>query len=113
LAEDGRIRSQYPLKETRSAIYALRTRKNVEESDGTLILYADKLGTGSEYTAEYAHLRKKPFLVVDVNDTHAKTMIASWISDKEIKVMNIAGPRESTSPGIYQKALWFLEGLLG
>ena len=38
LAEDGPIAAQYQLRETRSAKYYIRTRKNVLDSDATLIL---------------------------------------------------------------------------
>jgi predicted Rossmann-fold nucleotide-binding protein len=38
LAEDGSIDLRYPLKETNSSEYRERTEKNVEDSDGTLIL---------------------------------------------------------------------------
>ncbi|MEZ6054758.1 MAG: putative molybdenum carrier protein, partial [Planctomycetaceae bacterium] len=37
-AEDGPIDERYPLKETESAKYDVRTRRNVRDSDGTLVL---------------------------------------------------------------------------
>ena len=37
-AEDGKIPDRYPLEETRSAHYLDRTHRNVEDSDGTLIV---------------------------------------------------------------------------
>ena len=37
-AEDGRIPARYPLEELSSPHYQVRTRRNVEESDGTLII---------------------------------------------------------------------------
>ncbi len=37
-AEDGPIDEQYPLTETASRAYPVRTEKNVAASDGTLIL---------------------------------------------------------------------------
>ena len=39
-AEDGPIPARYPLRETESAKYDVRTRRNVRDSDGTLILTA-------------------------------------------------------------------------
>ena len=38
LAEDGRIPDDYPLRETETTDYAERTKLNVRDSDGTLIL---------------------------------------------------------------------------
>ena len=37
-AEDGPIVAQYPLMETDSPDYQMRTRRNVEDADATLIL---------------------------------------------------------------------------
>lgn len=37
-AEDGVIAERYPLTETRSARYAVRTVRNVRAADGTLVL---------------------------------------------------------------------------
>ena len=112
LAEDGRIDKKYPLKETSSSIYAERTRLNVEDSDGTIIIYVDELTGGSQYTAEYASLRKKPFMLVNVSDHNSNSLIYSWIRKNNIEVLNIAGPRESSSPGIYKLSLNFLEKVL-
>ena len=37
-AEDGPINTRYPLTETSSTDYGVKTKRNVKESDGTLIL---------------------------------------------------------------------------
>ena len=47
LAEDGYINDKYKLQQTRSANYSVRTRKNVEIADGTLIIYQRQLSGGS------------------------------------------------------------------
>ncbi len=111
-AEDGPIDDKYPLRETGTFLYVVRTKLNVDESDGTLILYHDEIGNGTQYTAEYAHTKRKPLLMVNLNQTDAQNQLKEWIADNGIEVLNIAGPRESTSPGIYQKALNFLENFL-
>jgi hypothetical protein len=36
-AEDGRIADRYPLQETSSSDYSVRTKSNVREPDGTLL----------------------------------------------------------------------------
>jgi hypothetical protein len=36
------------------------------------------------------------------------TDVVNWIKAKGIAVINVAGPRESKMPGIYQKAMSFL-----
>ena len=49
-AEDGRIDDRYPLKETPSTDYRVRTRLNVEESDGTLVITRGPLTGGTALT---------------------------------------------------------------
>ena len=55
LAEDGPIAARYQLRETRSAKYYIRTRKNVLDSDATLILCRGPLTGGTELTYRLAH----------------------------------------------------------
>ena len=43
MAEDGRIAIYYQLTETDETDSAVRTKKNIEESDGTLIIVAFKI----------------------------------------------------------------------
>jgi len=50
-AEDGPIPSRYPLFEAKGG-YELRTRRNVESSDGTLILHRGPFGAGTQLTLE-------------------------------------------------------------
>ena len=56
-AEDGKIPDRYPLEETRSAHYLDRTHRNVEDSDGTLIIARVPLLGGTRATARFAEER--------------------------------------------------------
>ncbi|MFW5955765.1 MAG: putative molybdenum carrier protein, partial [Rhodothermales bacterium] len=60
-AEDGPIDRSYPLKETEDADYATRTRKNVVDSDGTLIVSPGPLSGGTKLTRELAEGYGRPF----------------------------------------------------
>jgi hypothetical protein len=51
LAEDGPIPDRYPLAEMPTEEYAARTRKNVEEADGTLILLGGPPSMATDGTA--------------------------------------------------------------
>ncbi|MGN7613912.1 YpsA SLOG family protein, partial [Magnetococcales bacterium HHB-1] len=53
-AEDGQIDLKYPLREMRSAAYPNRTRKNVADSDATLILQRSSYSRGTALTLRYA-----------------------------------------------------------
>ncbi len=113
-AEDGVIDSRYELKELESGDYRKRTRKNVEDSDGTLILNLGELDGGALETQGFAENLKKPCLVVQLDDGWDKPLrykVISWVKWLQVRRLNIAGPRESKRPGIYRAASDFLEFL--
>jgi hypothetical protein len=115
LAEDGPIHARYPLRETGSPDYRVRTKANVQDSDATLILYADKIGNGTLLTRQIANNLKKPCLLLCLNgEVHPEKCaeLLSWLNANKIKTLNIAGPRESSNPGIYTETLRFLESCL-
>lgn len=112
LAEDGSIPAGYELKETVSADYSERTGKNVAGSDGTLILNIGKLSGGTALTAQFAKRHCKPLFIRELSSEDSNEAILDWVREKKIKVLNIAGPRESSSPGIYRKAFDFISELL-
>ena len=109
LAEDGAIPDKYELKETSSKDYAVRTEKNVVESDGTLILFRSRLKGGTRLTHRLTKRHVRPCLLVDL-DTHIhEGLFLDWMAEIEINVLNVAGPRESSHPGIYQLAFDLLK----
>lgn len=115
-AEDGPISPSYRLTETKTSGYAERTRKNVIDSDGTLIIYEKELLGGTARTYTFARKTHKHVLTIDVATTtlvDAVKMIRNWISQNRISVLNVAGPRESEEPGIYEKSRQLLEAAFG
>src|SRR2546429_554237 len=64
-AEDGPIDSRYPLRETNALAYPVRTRWNVRDSDGTLILTRGRPDRGTALTRDLAERMGKPLLTVD------------------------------------------------
>jgi hypothetical protein len=111
-AEDGPIPAHYPLTETSSSAYPQRTRKNVQDSDGTLILVRDHPAGGTALTIQFAEANDKPYQVVDLTDEPDPDRVRSWCRAHAIQVLNVAGPRESESPGIYEQAARFLRAVL-
>jgi hypothetical protein len=111
LAENGFIPPHYPLRETPSASYAQRTTWNVRDSDGTLILFDDTLERGTAFTAEEAVREDRPSLLVKLSSTPEPAQVISWIKYHTIWTLNVAGPRETESPGIYARARPYLDDL--
>lgn len=116
-AEDGTIPARYQLAETESSDYAVRTELNVLDSDATLILCCGRPCGGTELTLRLAQGHAKPHLVVDLDRPSHLDEIRRWIAGPAsgcpgVAVLNVAGPRESQSPGIHGRALRFLKQLL-
>ncbi len=107
-AEDGSLALRYPLTETPSEEYWQRTEWNVRDSDGTLVLTRGAPTEGTAYTIEVARKLGKPCLVLDLTDAPNESAVKDWADEHEVRVLNVAGPRESKCPGIYAQAEQFL-----
>jgi hypothetical protein len=107
IAEDGVIPEKYNMHELFSFSYAHRTEQNVIDSDMTLIFSFGFPGGGSALTVDLAAKHSKAYLIVDLNNED-KLIVEkikeriTGISLDEI-ILNIAGSRESTSPGIAER----------
>ena len=112
-AEDGTIPARYHLVETDAPEYVDRTRKNVEDSDGTLILNSKQLEGGTAATLAFARSLNKPVMVIDLDDPPETDAIRNWLAANRIKHCNVAGPRESKRPGIYRQTCSYLRIVLG
>jgi len=99
-AEDGRIPDRYPVQEGASSRYADRTRRNVLDADATLILCRGVISGGTQLTVELAETTGKPFCVVDLSDPQAPRRASEFIARVRPQTLNVAGPRESSDPGI-------------
>ncbi len=114
LSEDGVIPIRYPLKEASTSDYNQRTSLNVQVCDGTLIIIIDKPDLGTTNTIDYVRYFNKPLTTINIShlETDYKYTLFSWLAIHNIVNLNIAGPRESSSPGIYKAAFTILESLL-
>lgn len=55
----------------------------------------------------------RPTLIVDLEAGPEPVIARQWLASLRVRLLNVAGPRESGCPGIYQQARSFLEALLG
>ncbi len=107
-SEDGRIPERYDLVETPLADAAQRTEWNVRDSDGTLVLTIGEPTGGTALTVRLAREHRKPCLVVELGGHPDPEAAMAWFEEYGISVLNVAGPRESTFPGIHERAASFL-----
>lgn len=90
------LKTEYGLTEDSSSSYVPRTKKNIVDSDGTLIIAYNLNSAGTKLTHKECVKRGKPHLLIDFNSYNlAITPIMSWIKANNIKVLNVAGNRNS------------------
>jgi hypothetical protein len=108
LAEDGVITGAYHLNETPGADPAQRTEWNVRDADATVVLsIAPTLAGGSKKTVEFAALYHKPCLHLSRErdgDSVAERFL-DFLSQHQIRILNVAGPRHSEEPEVHQFTL--------
>lgn len=115
LAEDGRIADIYPVTELPGGGYAERTLKNVEDSDGTVIIYFGMLGGGTEKTLFYCLRQGKPYLLLDAQEIgshRAAERILEFCHGLPGQRLNFAGPRASGEARAYDYTLQALDRFL-
>jgi len=113
IAEDGVIPANYPnLRETESDDPGERTEFNVRDSDSTLLVTRGTPTGGSALTLQVAASLDKPVLHVDLEREPvdlASQRLLQWLQDIRPSVLNIAGPRTSEDPEIYELTRALLE----
>jgi hypothetical protein len=112
-AEDGPIAPKYPLKELETTNYLTRTEKNIDLAGATVILSTRwPLTGGTLATRRYAERPiaegGKGLDTVFVCNPAATDPIELARFVERYPIVNIAGPRESKCPGIYQVTKTFL-----
>jgi hypothetical protein len=99
--------AEYGLVECGQPGYPARTEANVESADATVIILAGASDQGTELTRTLCSTHEKTSMEAGIGET-SPGAVASWIRDRGIRVLNIAGPREGSSPGIAAAAEAFL-----
>ncbi|MDF1813619.1 MAG: putative molybdenum carrier protein [Verrucomicrobiales bacterium] len=102
LAEDGELAAVFHLEETPSSGYAQRTEWNVRDSDATVIFSISRsLSGGSLLTQELAAKWNRPWIRISRNGTREPAKeLNEFLDQNFVRILNVAGPRESTEPGV-------------
>jgi len=101
----------YNLEIHASDKYPPRTKYNVQHSDGTLV-FGDFTSPGCKLTIKYCGQFKKPYTIIgwqrNENDPHHSLWLKTgaiylrdWCKVNGILILNVAGNRERTNPGIH------------
>ncbi|HEY1873149.1 MAG TPA: putative molybdenum carrier protein [Steroidobacteraceae bacterium] len=105
LAEDGVIPARYPVTELHGAGYDERTHKNVEDSDGTLIITFGHASGGTARTIEVCGKLGRPHLIVDAASVTVEEGVRQavrFVREEGVGQLNVAGPRASGEPRGYE-----------
>jgi putative molybdenum carrier protein len=106
--EDGPLSNDYHLTETSTAGYPERTMRNVRDSDATLVVTRGRPTGGTALTVGLAKKLGRPFLLFDLTGDPNPSAINNWLVSRDVSILNVAGPRESTAPGIYDEVVILL-----
>ena len=103
MADDGVIPDRYPVEILHDSGYRKRTKQNVIDSDGTAIIYFDYIFPkgGTELTLLECIKQNRPYLLIDANELsnkRAAERINLFVIEKQISVLNIAGPKAERLP---------------
>jgi hypothetical protein len=115
-AEDGPLPTVYNLMETSSTHYAQRTERNIRDSDATVIFTIKPILTGgTRLTHTLAARCGKPMLHIsrhrecaedgrvaesEPRIADAAARLQSFITEHNVRILNVAGPRASQEPTI-------------
>ncbi len=113
--EEGPLSHKYHMDEMPTDSYSERTRQNIMDSQGTIIISRGPLTGGSLLTQKFAFTLKKPCCHVDLFDLDefaAAIVINSFIVDYALDIINIAGPRAGKDPFIYNTVRTIIETVI-
>ena len=105
--------AEFGLREDASWQYGPRTKRNVEDSHGTLVI-GNPNSPGCTRTRKLARQQNKPLQVLVWPSTLGDwgvyaDEIAAWIDRMGITILNVAGNRERSNPGIAEVTAGFIQ----
>jgi hypothetical protein len=111
LANDGEhpeFAERYGIQEMATRRYPPRTAMNVRRSDGTIRFATEWNSPGELLTLKLCRENGKHFLDITPDGSITPNHVAAWIEQHDIRVLNVAGNAEETSPGINAYVVDFL-----
>ncbi len=115
--ETGRIPDHYPVREVETGDYDERTRRNLKDADATLVITQHGfMEEGTALTLAWCEEYGRPVFHLDISrwglvSPEDLAELSAWFGSHRIEVLNVAGNRESNSPGIQAFTLNLLEKL--
>jgi hypothetical protein len=96
------LKTFYGLTEHQDFNYRPRTIENVKNSSGT-IWFGNHTSPGGILTINTCKKLGKPYIINPTQESFLR-----WVEWNNISILNVAGNRESTNPGLYERVKNFL-----
>jgi len=118
-AVDGVIPAKYPLQETPGKSYKTRTKWNVRDADATLIICRDEPTGGTALTIKQCEALNKSYYLYQIQGNNSAYVdgpenpydVLYLFNCHQIRILNVAGPREGKHCPVYDHAYGFLAEL--
>ena len=110
--EDGQLSEIYQLVETPSLGFHEALRKNVSESDGTLVISRGMRTLQTSEAVRTALELERQLLHIDLSQYalfEAASLTSSWMSQQHVKIAHVTGPLSSEDNLIYDQTRKLLE----
>jgi hypothetical protein len=97
---DPSLGERFGLVETPTSSYYPRTYANVRDSDATVYFASNWSSPGTKATLKAVKQYVRPSFLVNLRDPRSPEEMVQWLREKDVKVLNVAGHRESVHPGV-------------
>jgi hypothetical protein len=105
---------QYNVKEIDNPSYFERLEKNINDSDGTVILTYGQLISGSNATKDLADKLNKPCLLLELNGCtpiQASSSIRKWMDNHKLEKIFFTGSKPIAAPNLHEEVIRIIEGV--
>jgi len=114
VTEDGlrpEFAEQFGAVQMATESYPARTEQNVLDADAT-VWFGETTTAGSNATLGACQRHGKPCFPVYPTALFQPSHMAAWLTQYQVRILNVAGNRESDEPGIGEQVEQFLEQVL-
>jgi hypothetical protein len=117
LGPNSELQSIYGLKESPFENYGIRTVANIRSSDVTFIFSSNAKSPGTKLTIKHCEKLHKPYVIINPKLDTATELTKTFLEKQYARfrkklIVNVAGNRESKSPGIENKVIQILVNVI-
>ena len=108
------ILQEFGLQQLPGGDYSFRTKKNVEEADGVLIIASNLTSPGTKLTIQHAEKLYKPVLKLKFSgdNQHTAEDLADFVVEEGVRVLLVAGNRDLWDSRHFHVAYAAVTGLI-